>query len=68
MSDSVKLVTGPTDVERASDLKARSSKPLEELCRIMDDARKDGLVLNFNIATDNFGRHTVGSLTVVKPL
>ena len=68
MSDPVKLVTSKTDVERAAELRALATPLLQQLCTIMDDARRDGLTLNFGIGADSFGRHTVNALTVVKPL
>lgn len=56
-----------TEAVIATELKAKVSAMLTSVCQDMDDAAKAGLVLNFQIAKDAFGRHRA-DITVVKPL
>lgn len=57
-----------TDAEKAQDYRKSVTEALFAACLIMDQARADGLVINFNIAPDAYGRHGVQNLSVVKPL
>lgn len=57
-----------TDTERAFNLKERVRPHLEAVCSVMDEARAQGLVLNFQIGTNGFTRSMVRDISVIKPL
>lgn len=57
-----------SDAEVAADIKAGAGAMLAPICALMDEARADGLVLNFQIGVDGFGRSRVVDISVVKPL
>ena len=41
---------------------------LDQVCDIFGRARKDGIILNFNISADQYGRMRVNEVSAVKPL
>ncbi len=60
--------TGKPDAVVAKELRDRATPLLEQVCELMNDARRQGLTLNFQLGTDGFGRSRVASLDIVKPL
>jgi hypothetical protein len=62
------LDAGPTDVERAADLKKRAEEALAPVTEIMNEASRHGLVLGWAINRDQFGRNRIEQITVLKPL
>lgn len=62
------LVPRKPDQEIATDLKVKAAGPATMLAEIMNEARGHGLILNFNIGPNQFGRIGVNDITVIKPL
>jgi hypothetical protein len=62
---SIKLA--PNDLELANGYKARIGEILAEACKLRDEAKRDGLQVDFGFGQDSFGRTTV-TITVIKPL
>lgn len=59
---------GKSDADRAAELKVKVREVLEATCKVLNGASVDGLDVQFSIVRDNFGRHVVGGINVVKPL
>ena len=57
-----------TDAEKAEVYRAELKPLLDQICALFDRARKDGLVVNFNISPDAYGRSQPTGVSVVKPL
>ena len=57
-----------TDAERAADLRNKLRPILEQACEIITAARRDGLIISFNLSPDQYGVTRVMALDVVKPL
>lgn len=70
MNDPIKLtaVDGRNDAERAATIRSNLRPLLEQVAQIVTDARKDGLIVSFNISPDQYGRCQVTALDVTKPL
>jgi hypothetical protein len=59
-------VTKP-DAERAAEHKARIASKLVELCVLMDEAKADGFITNFQLGIETFqGRNVVQALILAK--
>lgn len=67
VTEPVRLIASKTDAEEADEIRAALKAPLEECAKIITEARAKGLVIQFNISADAFGRQ-VPAVTVVKPL
>lgn len=57
-----------TDAGRAVALRDQLAGPLQQVCAGMDEARRMGLKVGFNITQDSFGRHRVNEIEIVKAL
>lgn len=57
-----------TDSSVAQDLRQDILPLLNGVCAVMDRARAQGLKVGFNVSQDNFGRHRVTDIEIVKPL
>lgn len=68
MSNVSSIAAGKTDKQRADEIKARLRPILEQACVILAEAQADGLKVTFGVGPDAFGRQSVTSLDVVKPL
>lgn len=62
------LVPGKTDAERAADIRAKLTPILEQAAAIVGEARREGLIITFNISPDQFGRSRIQALDITKPL
>lgn len=62
------VVDNKSDEQHAADLRERARPVLESLVKIMDDARRLGLQMDFAIARDQFGRPAVQGVSITKPL
>ena len=66
---SVELVAiNQSDVDLAKSWKDKLRPLLTEVCTLMNSASQGGLVLNFQIGRDQFGRAFVQDISVVRPL
>ena len=54
-----------SDRDIAADLKARAAEQLEHVTELMDEARRSGMMLQFQFGVDGFGRNVVVGLSVV---
>ena len=61
-------ISGRSDREVATDLKARVRVALEGVAALMDEANRSGMQVQFQIGLDGFGRNVVASLNVVRVL
>lgn len=57
-----------TDAFVADELREEVAPHLAAICAAMNKARAAGLVLNFNIAPDQYGRFRAPEVSIVKPL
>lgn len=57
-----------TDADLARDLREEIAPHLVEVCKILDKARRLGLMLNFPLQPDAFGRHIPPYVTVTKSI
>lgn len=57
-----------TDEEKAARIREQIKGPLEVLCNILTEARKEKIEVGFNIATDPTGRSFVQILKLTKEL
>lgn len=66
MSDDNVAVLRPTDEELARGFKARIIAASDPICKIIDEARQAGLILNFAFNINSFGKSELQGLTVIK--
>jgi len=57
-----------TDAMRAADIRAELSPLFDQVCDVLNRAKRDGLVVNFQMGADAYGRYRLQDLTVVRPL
>jgi hypothetical protein len=62
------LVPGPSDADRAEEIRTAMRPHLEALAKILTGAARSGLQVNWNLVPDQTGRWSVQQITVVKPL
>lgn len=62
------LETRKTDADLAIELRAEMRPHLDELCKIITRASQMGLMVNFAIGKDQFGRTICPEIAVVRPL
>lgn len=58
----------PTDAQKAEDYRARLKPVLEQAASLITEARREGLIIGFNLMPDQFGIQRVGEISVTKPL
>lgn len=56
------------DAERAEKIRTELRPVLEEACRIITAARRDGMNIGFNLMPDQYGVQRVGNIDVFKGL
>lgn len=61
-------VPGKSDAEKAAAYRERLRPLLQQVADVITEARREGLIVNFNIAPDEFGRAQVGNIGVTRPL
>jgi hypothetical protein len=64
----VALETGQSDAEKAQDYRARIRAALDPVVAILNEARRDGLVVGFNIGLNQFGLSVLNQVDISKPL
>lgn len=68
----LKTVSGfappPTDAEKAKKYRDEVRPILDQVCALIDTARRDGLEISFGLGPNQFGKQVVQNLGVVKPL
>lgn len=57
-----------TDIQKADAYRKELAAALLPVCEILDRSRKDGLVIQYNIAPDEYGRVRVPFINITKPL
>lgn len=67
MTEPVKLVSAKTDMQMAAEIRNQLEAPLAACCKIMTEARENGLTVSFNISPDQHGRFMAGT-SIVKAL
>ncbi len=68
MNEHVSIAPGITDAQKAADHREALMPKLEEICRMLDDVRRDGLTCNFNIGVDPNGRQRVTAFDITKSM
>lgn len=69
MSENVRILEGGrNDVAAAQTVRDELAPLLKAVCDIFDRAKAQGLIVSFNIATDQYGRTKVNDVSVVRPL
>lgn len=64
----ITIPAGVTDVQKAAAHREALTPRLEEVCRLLDEVRRDGLVCSFNIGVDANGRQRVLAFDITKSL
>lgn len=67
-SGEITLVPGKSDQQKADEYRDEIRAALTSVCEIMGRARRDGLVVTFNLGLDGFGRDQIANLQISKPL
>ncbi len=57
-----------TDQEKAAKLKTEIASALGQICEVMTRAKKEGIIIAFQIQTDALGHSFVANLTASKEL
>lgn len=69
MSDpAISLVPSKTDAEKAAGYRAELMPLFDQLCVVLNRAKADGLIINFNVGADQYGRIKLQATDVLKPL
>jgi len=68
MTEAIQLTPTKSDTEKAQDYKAEITPVLEQACRIISSARREGLDINFALGPDQFGVQRIQMLTITKSL
>jgi hypothetical protein len=68
VSDIARLAPVKTDVEKAREYRERIGALLQEVCKIVTDARHNGIIINYACASDGLGNQFIASLTTTKEL
>lgn len=56
------------DAEKAAEYRDQTAKLLVPLCEVINQAKRDGLEINFQLQPDAMGRSFVGLLKITKEL
>jgi hypothetical protein len=59
------IEAGPTDQQRADAHRAGLEVKLKELCLLIDAVKRDGMLANFTVTDDSFGR-SVPTIRIIK--
>lgn len=57
-----------SDKDRAEQLRAQLRPLLDQACELITTARREGLVITFNLGPDQYGIQRVAALDILKPL
>lgn len=68
VENAVTIPSAMTDADKAADVRAKLRPLLDKVCEIITQARRDNLVVTFNLGPDQYGRQQVGTLDILKPL
>lgn len=64
----IQLAPGKSDADKATAYKESVRPLLMQVAKLVEEARKDGMVITFGMGQDQFGREAITYLNVVKPL
>lgn len=64
----VKFEAGRNDAAIAADLRARLDLAMQPVIAIMEEGKKAGLLINFAIGQDAFGRSVLMPVSISRPL
>lgn len=67
MADNVEKLR-KTDEEWAAEIRADLHGPLSAICEVMNKAKATGIVVNFAIGQDQYGRFRPPDISIVRPL
>ena len=62
------LEPGQSDADKAAAYRNELKPLLDQVCAIFNRGRAEGLIINFSIAGDQYGRSKVMAIDIVKPL
>lgn len=57
-----------TDAEKAEAYRKEMGEVLKPVCDVLERSRKDGLIVGWNLAPDEFGRYRAPFISITKPL
>lgn len=57
-----------TDAQKAASYRVEIAAYLAQVCEVLNRARRDDLVVSFQIGPDQYGQSNVQNIGVVKPL
>lgn len=63
-----RLETVKTDAEKAREFRHTFAELMIPVCKLMTEARRDGIVISFNVATDAMGNSFLAGLATTKEL
>lgn len=67
-NDPVRLTATKSDAEKATEYKQALGEKLAEACSIITAAKRDGIIIQFQIGTDALGKSFVGDLKALREL
>lgn len=68
-SKRIDIVPGKSDLEKANEFRERTMAPLNDLIGLINEARRDGLIIQFQIGPpDAFNRQSLTLLEITKKL
>jgi hypothetical protein len=63
----LEIVPGKPDAEIAAEIRVAFEAKLTEVCKMLDDAERDGFSVQFQTAKGPLGRWIIGALQIAKP-
>ena len=64
----VAMEPGQSDEDKAAAYRAEITPLLDRVVEVVARAKKEGLIIGFNIAADQYGRPKVQTIDITKPL
>lgn len=60
--------TVKTDIEKAREYRERMLVPLQEICKVVSEAKRDGIIISYQTAADGLGNQFIANLSTLKEL
>jgi len=65
-ADPIQLIPTKSDADLAAEIKKEVRAKILDICKVLDDARDKGFVINFGLGLDAFNHQIITTLTVAK--
>jgi hypothetical protein len=57
-----------TDIEKAAEYRLRLQAPLTEVCKVLTEAQREGIIISYQTNVDAMGNHFISLLKTLKEL